>query len=350
MVPPVHADRVLEAVRRLAATPDPGALSDGLSAPMAARCLDLACGLITREALLAALDVPGVPPRTAAVVGARGVFTASLEWVALLAGAGAEVVLKAPAAAPHFGRALAAAFTAESLPVRCTTDRALPDTEAIVAMGDDASIAAIAATHARARLALHGHRTSLALVEAPDPETLAAALALDTLLYDGRGCFTPAAVLVVGPPQRAADLAEALGRALTCLRADLPLGDLDPLHGPAWRHRTGLARVLGRLYGTDAPGAGAAGLLPAAHLDLNVVPGFLAVHSVASVAEAAGRVRPWLGHLAACATDLADPAQVLPLGVERACRPGRLQTPPFGRTHGGLEPLRMLCAHPSIEP
>ncbi len=342
--------RVLRAVARLAAAPDPWSLSDGLSVPMAAHCLDLACGLITPEALHAALAVPGVPPRSAAVVAARGVFTAPLEWVALLAGAGAEVVLKTPSTAPAFGRALAGAFSAEGLPVRCTTDRDLPDVDAIVAMGDDTSVAAIAAAHPRARLALHGHRTSLALVEAPDPEPVAAALALDALLFDGRGCFTPAAVLVLGPPGRAAALAEALGRTLPALRASLPLGDLDPLHGPAWRHRAALTRVLGALHGTDAPGAGAAGLLPADQLDLGVVPGFLAVHSVSSLAEVAGRLRPWHGHLAACATDLPDPSAVLAFGVERACGPGRLQTPPFGRAHGGREPLRPLCLHPSIEP
>jgi hypothetical protein len=347
---PTRIDRVLQAVARLAAASDPQALSDGLSAPMAEHCLTLACGLITREAVLAALDVPGIPPRTAAVVAARGVFTAPLEWVALLAGAGADVLVKAPSTAPTFGEALAAAFAGQGLPVRCTIDRNLPDVDALVAMGDDPSIAALAAAHPHARLSLHGHRTSFALVQAPDPGPVASALAEDVLLYDGRGCFTPAAVLVLGPPARAGALAEALGRTLPALRARLPLGDLSPLHGPAWRQRAALARVLGTLHGTDEPGMGVAGVLPGSHLDLSVLPGFLAVHAVAGLEEAIGLLRPWRGHLAACATDLPDPSAVLALGVERACRPGRLQAPPFGRAHGGREALRPLCLHPSLEP
>ncbi|MFH1466376.1 MAG: acyl-CoA reductase [Pseudomonadota bacterium] len=338
---PRHLTPVATAVADLAAHPDPAALADGLSEPMARHCLGMACGLLDRASLDRATRVPGRPPRVAAVVAARGVFTAPLEWVGLLAAVGAEVILKVPASAPAFGDAVAASFQARGLPVTATTARDLPAVEALVAMGGDEAMAALAARHHRARLLLHSHRFSVAVVRGSDPD-LARALAEDALLYDGRGCFTPVAVFHLGSPGASTALARHLGEAMVELRRRLPAGAIDPLHGPRRRLRAGLARLRGGLYGQVGA---AAAVLPAATFEPAALPGFLPVHPVADLAEVAALLAPWRPHLAACATDLAlDPGA---LGFERLCRPGDLQRPPLPRTHGGREMLRPLMHHPS---
>jgi hypothetical protein len=338
-----HLTAVTAAIADLAAHPDPAALGDGLSGPMARYCLAMACGLLDRGALDRATRVPGQPPRQAAVVAARGVFTAPLEWVALLATVGTSVTLKVPATAPAFGHAVAAAFQVHGLAVEVTCTRDLPEVDALVAMGDDTTMAVLAARHHRARLLLHGHRFSVALVQGSSAE-LARALAEDALLYDGRGCFTPVAVLHLGRPDEAATLARLLGEAMVELRARLPAGAIDPLHGPRWRLRAGLARLGGGLFGTEGA---AAALLPTSAFEPAALPGFLPVHPVADHAGLAALLAPWRTHLAACATDLAAGPDLDALGFERRCRPGHLQRPALPRTHGGREMLRPLMSHRS---
>jgi hypothetical protein len=272
------------------------------------------------------------------VVAARGVFTAPLEWVALLAAAGAEVVLKAPLAAPAFGAALAQSFRACGLPVSCTTARELPALDALVAMGSDQAIAALAEAHARARLSLHGHRFSVAVVRGAGP-ALAAELAQDALLYDGRGCFTPVAVLHLGSQAAAEQLVHHLGEQLEEHARILPPGSQDPLMGPEWRRRTGLARALGRLARLEAP---TTALLPATAFEAVALPGFLPVYHLARLDAVRDLLAPRQSWLAACATDLDPAAPLYEIGFERICRPGTLQRPPLLRCHGGREMLRPL--------
>lgn len=340
---------VLRAVAALAAHPHPQSLSDGLSEPMARRCLALATGEITREALTRALDVPGVPPRQAVVVAARGVFTAPLEWVVLLAGAGARVHLKVPHSAPAFGLALARAFQDEGLPVVASTDRVLPDADAVVAMGSDETMAALAPRVIRAHGALHGHRFSVALVDGDPGEDLARALADDVCLFDGRGCFTPTAIFVL-PSTRGGDppvprLGAHLARALEEAERLWPVGDRAGT-GPEWRRRVGLARARGRLHGG---GPWAVAEQEGSWFEASALPRFIGVHPVRDLDQVARLLEPWRGRIAACATTLDPPEPLQGLRVERWCRPGHMQRPPFGRPHGGMEAFRSLCFHPSLE-
>ncbi len=338
-------DEAHAAVRSLSRHPDPAALSDGLSPAMARACLQLACDSLGRQALDLATQVPGLPPNRAAVVAARGVFTAPLEWVALLAALGSEVLLKVPSQAPQFGGALATAFTERGLPVRTTTSHDLEKPDAIVAMGNDETMSALADRYARARLLLHGHRFSVAVVRGQSP-ALARQLSMDALLYDGRGCFTPVAVLHLGGPESAAALTGQLALQLPETARRYPPGQRDPLSGPQWRRRTGLARTRGSLSQDPPP---ATALLPLTFFDASALPGFLPVHPVADLEELQGTLGPWTPWLAACATDLEDPAPLLRAGFERICRPGTLQAPPIPRPHGGREMLRPLMRVPSLE-
>lgn len=338
-------DAVHAAIRALAGHPDPTALSDGLSPAMASACLSFACAALTRPALARASDLPGAAPRVAGVVAARGVFTAPLEWVALLAAVGSEVILKAPSEAPRFGAAVAEAFAEQGLPVQCITTRELPSVDALVAMGGDHAIRTLAAHHARARLSLHGHRFSLAVVQGTSAE-LAHQLATDALLYDGRGCFTPVAVLHTGPQEDAARLARALADQLPRVAKRYPPGARDPLLGPEWRRRAGLARALGGLLGDSPP---CSALLPPSRLEAAALPGYLPVHPIDGPEALGPLLAPWAPWLAACATDLDDPHPLLAAGFERVCRPGCLQRPPLLRSHGGRAMLGPLMFEASLE-
>jgi hypothetical protein len=335
---------VMRAVGRLAAWSRPVSLSDGLSAPMAARCLSLATGAIHADAIRDALAIPGRPPSSAAVVAARGVFSAPLEWVVLLAAAGARVHLKAPRAASSFSEALTEVFEAEGLPVEVSTRRELPDVEALVAMGSDAALAALARRHAHARLSLHGHRLSVAVVRDTGSAT-AAALCDDAALYDGRGCFSPVAVFVL-PPGDPSALHDNLASSFEEAQRLWPRGAVSSALGPEWRRRTGLAKSLGSLRESEA---WATTVLPASFFEASPLPRFLPIHPVRDLGDVSGTLASWSGHLAACATDLMDVDSLLAMGFERICRPGRLQLPPFGRPHGKREPLRPLFSFPSVE-
>lgn len=327
--------RALEA---LAAHPDPASLSDGLSSPLAARCLGLALGEIRPESLARAIDIPGRPPRDALFVAARGVFTSPLEWVVLLLAMGSRLHLKAPSAAPGFCMELTRLLKQESLPIHCSTSHALPQADAVIAMGGDSAMRAISTRFRGKRLSLHGHRFSVALVQ-NDHEELADALADDLVLYDGRGCFTPAAIFVQPPasPERLAlRLAESMKRA----QERYPRGFFDPAHGPEWRRRIALARARGLCHeGNDL----AVTLLGTEYFAPAALPRLAAVHPLGEPQELQAILSPWRAHLTGCATDLLDTSPLLDLGFDRICQPGRLQIPPLGRPHGGRNVLGELC-------
>lgn len=332
-------DAVARALARLATHADPAVLADGLSAPMAARCLALALGELERGALEATLRHRPDLDATVLFVAARGVFTSPIEWVAQLAALGAGVHVKAPRAAPALCEALAHAFSDEGLPVRASISRRFPEAHAVMAMGDDATMRALARRFRGLPLSLHGHRFSVAVVRGDDPAT-ARALADDVVLYDGRGCFTPAGIFVL-PPGHPDRLADGLDSALRVASLRWPRGAIDPALGPEWRRRTGLARVRGRaIEGPDF----AVLRLDASFFEPSALPRLVSVHGLPDPDALLRLLLPWKGHLAACATDLPRAPEALDgAGFERLCAPGRLQIPPLDRRHGGRDVLAELA-------
>lgn len=333
---PADAPRVaavLRALDRLAAL-DVAPVAMDLHPVAAAAALDTALRPLTESALARELATPGRRPRTVSIVVPWGVFTTPIEWTALYAAAGAAVQLKAPTRDPAFCEALAAAFRAEGLPVDVTTSRALGAPDAVVAFGDDESVAAVAAATPGARHALFGHRFSAALV-ADDP-AVAARVVADHLLYDTRGCMAPAAVFVHGAGDA---LFEALPAALEAATAALPPGAPAPELGPEERRRMGLARARGRA--SRGPGWSVA-LLPADHFHPVALPRMVTLHPVADAAAFRRVLAPWQDHLSALGTD--DMARgggwSEPLGwFTRVDAVGRLQRPTFPRLHDGVPML-----------
>lgn len=336
MIPPIEVRRAREVRRALnaLAAQDPTPWAQGLSAPMARRCLDLALAPLTIDALCeAAVHARRHRlPDGVGIVVAQGVFTSPIEWAALYATAGLRVHLKAPVAEPALCQALAAALAAQGLPVSASTDRELSGLETIVVFGDDATGAAVAAAWPQARVVAFGHRVSAVAVDVP-PEpaaraALAAELALDLALYDSRGCMAPVAVLALGDADALAlDLDLALGN----LEATLPRGAVDPSLGPEWRRRLALARALGRAWSGPAH---AVLRLPPDQVQPAALPRMAIVHAAPDLSPLDG--------LPLSSLAVAGAPSLQAQALDRAPRvvaPGMLQRPAFPRRHDGVDML-----------
>jgi len=126
--------------------------------------------------------------------------------------------------------ALAACLAAPYWPGgdRGCEDVALAAADVVVAAGDDASIADLA-RRTRGRFVGHGHRISFALVTRPlagDPAS-AAALALDTAIWDQRGCLSPQLCFVEGDREAASGFATQVAAELARLAESLPPAQLS---------------------------------------------------------------------------------------------------------------------------
>jgi len=278
------------------------------------------------------------PWARAAVVCASTVFTAPIEWCAVLLGRGSEVVLKVPGSDPDFARVLVDAAAATGLPLSATTDRqAIANCEYVLAMGSDESVAEIGRGLASSvAFEPHGHRFSAAWIcgaELADDALIPAdfrdavgSVAADAALYDGRGCLSP--VVVFTTLSSATDeLAEALARA----QDRWPRGQISDHEAASIRTRAALAKVTGRVRsGRDW----SVHELPAAHWKPIALPRSIALVRVADEAEAAAVLRPWKSSLSTIGTD----------GTwedgPRVCRVGRMQRPGLHRLHDGVDWLR----------
>ena len=322
---------VLAALARLRAR-NAEPLSQGLSPQNARRCLALACDAITAEGLAAELATPGRRPASVAAIAAGGVFTSPLEWVAMLAAAGCRVWLKAPSVDAAFCDAL----VEEGLAVPIT-GRAIPqEAEAILAFGGDETMASFKTAWPDRKLALYGHRFSVAMVHADtDLPGLARALTLDHALYDTRGCMAPVAIFALGDARA---LEHAMAEAMAQMQVELPRGAIEPSLGSVWRERQGLARARGRAHLGEGWGVLS---LPAAHFLPFALPRMAVIHPVEGPDEVAIALAPWRAWLSSCATNL-QPERATSLGVLRVCAPGSLQIPAFPRRHDGRPMLGSL--------
>ena len=305
---------------------DVGPLCPHLSPAGARAALETSLRTLQPDALSRAVERPGRPFSNAVMVTARTVFTAPLEWAAVLLGRGTELVLK-PARDDAFARELARCANEHGLPLRTTTDRGVVTrAPLVVAMGRDETIRAIATQLSRGtRFLGFGHRFSVAWLTTPRG---IAALGEDLALHDGLGCMSPVAVFTSLPREEAL---QALAETWRSVDARLPGGPPDPAAAARVRQREALARVLGRVE--CSPGWSVHALpierfLPAA------LPRSVALHHVADVADFTASLTPYAGALSTVGTD--DPSLTVPNGVRR-CGPGEMQRPPLQRLHDGVD-------------
>lgn len=287
-------------------------------------------GPVARFALDAALDaLDDVPrhldrraPAHTAVVCASTVFTAPLEWAAVLLARGGAVTLKSPRGLERWFDAVA---DATRLPLAATTDRAvLRRADRVVAMGSDATLAALRAELAPGVLLGFGHRFSVAWWTDP---AQADALALDLALFDGRGCMSPVAVFSPIP-----DAGVRLAAALDRVEARLPRGAVRPAEAARIRERVALARVLGA---ARIGSASAVLELPIDRFEPTGLPRVVPVHAC-DRAGFVSAIRHVAHELSTIGTD-----ETVGLGV-RESPLGWMQRPPLDRLHDGVDWLRVV--------
>ncbi len=335
---------------------DPALQPTGLSPEGAREALSAALHALDDDSLDAVAALGGRAFPSAAIVSARTVTTASIEWCAVLLGRGSTVLLKTPTRDPGLTALLVGAAQRVGLPLLAVTDRAVVrQADLVVAMGTDETIESIRASlPARARFLPHGHRFSVAwLVDEPLAvdsrvpfgfDSPWQSLAADAALHDGRGCYSPLAVFTPLPLAEACDrLAEGMASAAR----SWPVGTVAPAEHAAIRARRALARMTGELR--EGEGWSVHGL-PVEHLDLVSLPRSVAVYAVGDAGEAARALAPYARWLSTVGTD--DPDSLgtwMSLGATRLCRPGRMQRPPLLRPHDGEDWLRATALWVSEE-
>jgi len=225
--------------------------------------------------------------------------------------------------------------------------------------GRDATVSELATRYASGsttRVANHGTRMSVGIVDgAADLDAASEGFAVDVVMYEGRGCLTPHALLVEGPRNRARAFAERLALHLERLQTKWPrargslveestrrafidraeaasLADVGSVYvgrEAAWCIRIGDDRIgLG-------PGLRCVGVLPTPSRDATLAVLALATTPLAAIGLAGGD-RSGLDELAAL---------LRPMGVTLVCPAGCMQAPPIRWEQDGRRRLENLLEH-----
>ncbi len=342
-----RVERLLEAARVLAdGTSSPGrALRSrlletcGLSAPVIelgiSRCLETRAA---PEHLAELLRSTPEAPRAHVLLSAN-VFVAALRAIALAVASSEHVQVRASRRDPALAEALHA--LAPEL-FELTTALSPQSGEQLWAYGTDATLAEVRKSLPRGVwLHAHGSGMGAVVVDATaqtNPVTDARAIALDTVLFDQRGCLSPRVVCVVGAPAQVKVLAQALAGELTTLERELPPGPRSAEEAAEARKNRDAATYAFELF--DA-GSGWVSLsekvvVPAPGRRLHVIRAADPVHALAGLSA----------HVTCIATN-ARSALLAQLGAAfggaRLVTLGEMQRPPLDgpvdRRHGSLGEL-----------
>ncbi len=306
------------------------------------------------------------PPELTALWLAGAIPPAAFSAIALPLLAGSAVYAR-PSSSDSHGPALFAASLTDADPAvgACVAlgqdEQLLDQADAVVAYGRDETLESVRSRVPAARIFVgYGHRISVAAVgREADLVSAAEQVAHDVSLYDGRGCLSPAYVLVDDAPRgRARALAEALAEALEYLRGKLPRGRLQPgeeaaLHELRATHAMSEAtRVWLSRDGTDW------GVLLGLE-SIRPPPGLLRNVPVVPVTGSQGLAR-WCAGLAPHLSSLAvggwpDAAGALARiglqsGASRLCPLGALQLPRLEWRHDGRGAIEPLLRSLDVEP
>ncbi len=228
------------------------------------------------------------------------------------------------------------------------------EAECVSVTGSDETLRAVARRlRPSQRLVGFGHRVSVAAWwlgrEASRLWAAARNLAIDVALWDQLGCLSPVALYVHAEQDRVpAEVAEALARALDAAAHELPRGRLSPGARAQLAHERQSAELRAAsdprvrvLAGEDWTVVLEGDTRP------RVAPlhRFLRVHPVRDAAELAKALRPLAPWLAAVgvagAVEAGSPwlAGLVELAPGRICGQGRMQAPPLGWAHEGMDAL-----------
>jgi hypothetical protein len=266
-----------------------------------------------------------------------------------------------PVSARLFRDSLSSADPALGEAIRIGEDtEALREADAVVVHGQDETVAAVRERVPVDRIFVgYGHRLSVAAIgSGVDAETSARPLALDVALYDGRGCLSPAYILVEDRPSgRAEALARALAAELERLATELPRGSLEAGE-EAWVHdRRARAAVRDgtKLFMPDSSTAWTV-LLEAP--ESRPAPGTLRTVPVVPIPDSEALAQ-WCEGLSPHVSSLGQGGWgprasrlaeiVARAGGSRVCPLGRMQRPPIDWHHDGTGPLSALVRRVDVE-
>jgi hypothetical protein len=329
-----RVQRLIEAARTL---PSDAALrrrlqdTTGLSAENIAlgleRCLELQPLPEHLDDLLA--STPEAP--TAHVLLSGNVFVAALRAIAIGVASSTQVRVRASRRDPVLAEALHAAAPDlfELVP------KLEPSSgDHLWSYGSDETLADVRASLPRGVwFHAHGSGFGAVVVNARSfTESAARAIALDTSLFDQRGCLSPRVVCVLGERAQTRDVAAALAGALAGLQTELPPGPRDAIQLAELRRHRDAAAYAFELWdaGSGWVSLSEAVVVPPADRNLHVV----------ACADPIAALSPFASHLTNVAYDDQNLFAPLRLAFEgaRLVAPGDMQRPaldgPVDRRHG----------------
>lgn len=162
----------------------------------------VACNMLSREVLgewLARYPaLPVVVPKDVLIIMAGNIpFVGMHDLVCVLASGHRAIVKPSSKDGDMMAWVVAQLLEiAPDLPVLLTADASCVRPDAVVAMGGDDTVEALARRYAGVPMLLRGHRSSLAVLDGDETGVELAALADDILCYSGLGCRNVSLVLV----------------------------------------------------------------------------------------------------------------------------------------------------------
>jgi hypothetical protein len=296
------------------------------------RCLETNPSAAELAALLE--STPESP--TAHVLLSGNVFVAALRAIAIGVASSTRVRVRASRRDPALAQALHA-LTPELFELLPTLSAEAGDH--FWSYGSDETLSDVRRSLPRGvRLHAHGAGMGAVVVEAPLTPADVKAIALDTALFDQRGCLSPRVVCVAGAKAQAHDVARALAIALQALEHELPPGLQSREEAAEARKNRDAAVYAFELF--DA-GSGWVGLSQ----ELVVPPANRNLH-VLWTPEPAGALAPFASNLTCIGTNAApERAAALRRAFSnaRVVALGEMQRPaldgPVDRRHGTLGEL-----------
>ena len=314
-------------------THPPDHLHTGLSPQGVQLGVDLALSQLNSESLAVASSIKGMAYTRATLVMARTVFTAPLEWAAVLLGRGSSVLIKVPEQSPNAANWLTKSAALFGLSLTASTDRSsVEGADLVIAMGSDKTIAQLSKQlQNQTAFFGFGHKFSAAYITDPD-SWLSVATAIAA--YDSRGCMSPVAVFT--PLDRTTSVG-ALSGILSTLEQKWPRGQVSSAELASIRQRTLLATVVGEVSGENT--ARVFGL-PEAHFKPTTPPRCATVIQVDSAAQAARILSPYAAQISTIATDEPSTHDLFRGLGARVVEPDAQQSPRLDRWHDGIDLLR----------
>ena len=289
-----------------------------------ARCLEQRLD----DAQLAQLATRVPLARRALVLLSANVFVASLRAIALGRAASTHVLVRASRRDPALAEALA-----ELVPngFELVPELRAEPGDHFWAYGSDETLASIR-HELPSGVIFHGHGSGLGAVVvdytngAKAVQELASAVALDTVLFDQRGCLSPRLICVQGDADSARALVEAVARELARLERELPVGTASAEQLAEQRRFADSARYA---FEVVTGGSGLVSLALDGRVALPPAARNLHVSLAVDATETLRALRPHLTCIAVHGSDDLRARLRAAFPGARVCEPGQMQSPPL---------------------